>query len=202
MGPRFSTMKWVTLFLPLLGISTDFGCMAQVFPIEEESILEFMQRKIKGKEVDAKMNQVREALFQKAKNPAPITRLKKATKSRSFLLDLSYKIEKDVQDSKGNLIARAGTQLNPLDKIQLSSGLLFLDGDQETHRSWARRQKGKFKWILVKGKPFDLESSEKRPIFYDQAGFYTSRFRIENIPAKIVQKGKFLHVEEIVMEDS
>ena len=92
--------------------------------------------------------------------------------------------------------------MNPLEHISLSSGLIFLDGTRETHLAWAREQVGNFKWILVKGKPIEIEEKEKRPIYFDQLGVYTSRFHIENIPAKVIQRGKHLQVEECVLEGS
>ena len=193
-------MKWVLCFLPLLVFGKDFGRMGQVFPIEEESFLEFIQRSFLPGALDQKMVQAKQKLFEQAKSPLPVKGIKVAETSRSFLLDISFTVKKDVKDLKGRVIVQAGTKINPLEKLHLSSGLLFLDGDEEKQLCWARQQKGEFKWLLVKGKPAELEISEKRPIYFDQEGLYSSRFLIENIPARIVQKGKYLLVEEVGLE--
>lgn len=115
------------------------------------------------------------------------------------MVDLTFRVDRDIQDTKGTLIAKKGTMVNPLERIQLSSGLLFFDGSKESHLAWARQQTGDFKWILVDGKPIEIEEKEKRPVYFDQKGAYTSRFQIKNIPAKVIQKGKHLLIEEIAL---
>ena len=186
--------KWVILLLPLTLLGKDFGTMGHTFPIEEESFLSFMQRKGFGQ----RMLDAKKILFEKAKQPLSV-KMGVARQPRSFQLDLTFKVEKDIEDANGQVIAKRGTAVNPLEKTKLSSGLLFLDGSNETHLNWARKQKGNFKWILVSGKPIDLEEMERRPIYFDQGGFYTARFQIENVPAKVSQKGKLLLVEEVVL---
>ena len=174
--------------------------MGQVFPIEEESILDFMKRNMPQQKIDQMSLKIKKIILEKARNPLSVKGILSAQKYRSFILDLSFKVEKDIKDSKGTLIAKAGTKINPLEKINLDSGLLFLDGSDERQISWARLQDGNFKWILVKGKPTELEEQERRPVYFDQGGHYTARFKIENVPAKVTQEGYFLHVEELVLQ--
>ncbi len=179
----------------------DFGTMGQPFLIEEDNFLEFLQRNLTGKDLIQKVAQSKTIFLEQAKSPAPVDGLTPAKRSRRFLLDLSFKVEKNIEDTTGTIIAKAGTTVNPLEKIKLSSGLLFLDGSKETHLEWARQQTGKFKWILIKGKPSEIEEKEKRPIYFDQRGIYTTRFQIENVPAKVVQKGKYLLIEELALQE-
>jgi conjugal transfer pilus assembly protein TraW len=174
--------------------------MGQTFPIAEESFLEFLQKQLAGKDLSQKLAQIKTTLFEKAQNPAPVEGLHLAKKSRLSLLDLSFKTKKDIRDTTGKIIAKAGTTVNPLERINLSSGLLFLDGTKENHLIWAREQAGNFKWILVKGKPFEVEEREKRPVYFDQRGAHAARFQIENIPAKVVQRGKYLLVQELALQ--
>ena len=175
--------------------------MGQVFPIEEESFIEFLQKKLSGQGSSPHLSSLKEGLLEKAKTPAKVDGLGTVKKSRSFLLDLSFKVEKDIKDSTGVIVVKAGTIINPLEKMQLSSGLIFLDGSDEMHLKWARQQIGNFKWIMTNGKPIELEEQEKRPIYFDQGGAYVSRFQIENIPAKVVQKGHLLLVEELALQE-
>ena len=187
------------LFTATQATGKDFGSMGQVFQIEEESILDFMKRSMLQQEIDQMSLKIKKIIVEKAKNPLSVKGIQNAEKYRSFILDLSFKVEKDIKDSKGTLIAKAGTKINPLEKVDLESGLLFLDGSDERQISWARQQDGNFKWILVRGRPTELEEQEQRPVYFDQGGHYTTRFKIENIPAKVTQEGHFLHVEEMVL---
>ena len=179
----------------------DFGTMGHTFPIEEESFLEFLQKRLAGNGFSQKIARIKEVLLKNAMNPVPVDGLHLAKKFRTYRLDLSFEAEKDIKDTEGRIIAKGGTTVNPLEQIQLTSGLLFLDGSKETHLAWARQQSGNFKWVLVKGKPTEVEEKEKRPIYFDQGGAYTTRFEIENIPAKVVQRGKYLLVQELVLQE-
>lgn len=181
--------------------SKDFGTMGQNFPIIEESFLEFLQRNSAGKDLTLKIRQAKEILLKKAKNPSPVPKLSKAKKSHVYTLDLTFQVDKDIFDTSGNLIACKGTQINPLEKIELSTGLLFFDGNDKQQLDWASQQPENFKWILVAGKPLEIEEKEKRPVYFDQKGSLTQRFKIRNIPAKITQQGKYLLVEEIALQE-
>ena len=180
--------------------AVDFGTMGQTFPIAEESLLEVFQKKL-GKGLYRVIAQAKERLEEKAKNPLPVAGIKAASNSRTFQIDLSFNVAQDIQDSTGKVIVKAGTTINPLQRIKLSSGLLFLEGSRKEQLVWARPQTGHFKWILVNGKPIEVEEREKRPIYFDQKGAYTSRFTIEHVPAKVIQQGEHLLVEEVVLEE-
>jgi len=185
-----------------LAFGKDFGPRGQVFPIEEESLLEFLQKKFSDQRANIFSSSSLLNLAEKAKTPVPVNGLGPAKETRSFLLDISFKLEKDIKDETGAIIAKAGTIINPLAKMKLSSGLLFIDGSNKTHLAWARQQTGHFKWILTNGQPIKIEEQEKKPVYFDQGGIYTSRFRIEHVPAKVIQKDHFLLVEEISIKES
>ena len=109
-------------------------------------------------------------------------------------------MKEDILNEKGSVIVKAGTLVNPLKKIHLSSSLLFLDGDNAAQIEWARKLEGSFKWILVRGRPIELEAQERRPIYFDQSGAYSRHFQIKNVPARITQQGNVLLVEEIALD--
>lgn len=180
---------WTSVF------AKDFGTLGHVFPIEEDNLLEFLQKEMPSKSIQI----LRDRVFEIAQSPSPVQGIEKAKRSRSFTVDLTFKVSQDIRDSKGGILAKAGTLVNPLEKIRLSSGLLFLDGSNEAELEWARKQPGKYKWILIAGRPIDLEAQENRPIYFDQAGRYVARFQIEHTPAKVTQKEKVLLVEEFAL---
>jgi conjugal transfer pilus assembly protein TraW len=166
---------WSLFFFFFIGspgeiLSKDFGIMGQNFPIIEESFLEFLQRNSAGKDLNQKIRQAKEVLLKKAKNPFPVSKLSKAKQSKVYTLDLTFQVDKDIFDTNGNIIACKGTQINPLEKIELSTGLLFFDGNDKQQLEWASKQPENFKWILVAGKPLEIEEKEKRPVYFDQKG--------------------------------
>lgn len=179
----------------------DFGIRGQTFPIEEESFLDFLARTLNAKDATQKMEKVRADLIENFQNPSPVKGLKETEKFRSFLVDPSFEVKKDIKDREGKVLVKAGTVINPLKQVSISSNLIFFDGSNEKHLVWARQQTGDCKWILVKGKPIELEEQEKRAVYFDQNGIYTSRFLIEHVPSRVSQKGNLLLIEEMVLEE-
>lgn len=180
----------------------DLGTQGYIFPIEEENLQQYLQRQLAGKMTLQDQQSLIQCLLNFVENPSAIAGIQHTSVRRSFLIDPTYEAKSDIFGPKKTLIVRKGTRINPLDHIVLSSGLLFIDGDAEDQILWARQQKGAFKWVLVKGHPLQLENQEKRPIYFDQQGFYTTKFHIEQVPARVVQKGNRLLVEEIPLHSS
>ena len=96
-----------------------------------------------------------------------------------------------------------GTRVNPLDTHPLRCSLLFLDGDNFNHVSWATNlwmtapENSKPKLILVNGSPFELSHKHNLPVYFDQAGVLIKKLGIRQVPARVSQKNKILLVEEI-----
>ena len=51
--------------------------------------------------------------------------------------------------------------------------------------------------ILVKGSPVELMQREKTPVFFDQLGLLTDKFRLAQTPAIIVREGDRLRISEV-----
>ncbi len=193
-------MFLMTLSFCLTALGKDLGVMGQSFPVIEESLIDFMQKNMSEKLFSQKKEELKEALFDLASKPSPVEGIGTAHEYRSFLFDPSLRVKEDILNEKGSVIVKAGTLVNPLKKIHLSSSLLFLDGDNAAQIEWARKLEGSFKWILVRGRPIELEAQERRPIYFDQSGTYSRHFQIKNVPARITQQGNVLLVEEIALD--
>lgn len=176
--------------------SKDFGIMGKTFPIEEESFLSFLQKKLSSSAFSKESAQL---VRNKARNPKAFQEIKYAKERRTFLFDPSVRVGKDILDQKGRVVVKKGTVVNPLEQLKLSTGLLLLDGNLESHIKWAKSHQKSFKWILVRGSPIDLEETEKRPVFFDQLGI-SAHFKVEHYPARITQKGNRLLIEEIPLD--
>jgi conjugal transfer pilus assembly protein TraW len=71
--------------------------------------------------------------------------------------------------------------------------LIFIDGDDESQVQWAISQTSKI--ILINGAPLELEKLHNQLFYFDQGAVLTSKFGIEEVPAKVSQQGKKLLVE-------
>jgi conjugal transfer pilus assembly protein TraW len=176
----------------------DHGIMGETFPVEEVNLLSFLRKSVVDGQSQRKLQRV---LVNEARNPRSGQTIESATRSRSFLIDPSFNVATDIEDGSGRVLAKAGSIINPLDKIQLSSGLIFFNGGKNAELAWAKKQPTYFKWILVQGKPIDLEELSGRPVYFDQGGIHAARFQIKNSPARITQRGRFLLIEELALSD-
>ncbi len=176
----------------------DLGQSGTGFPIVEDSLAETMKSKaaLHEPEIEAYSEEI-EAYIQ---NPTPIAGIGKASEKRTIRHDPTYTLEEDIV-IEGELIAKAGMTMNPLEEMTLPGGLLFFDASDPAQIAWAKAAPPDFKWILVKGSPIALEEKEERPVYFDQFGLFTSKFQIQNVPAKVSQDGKYLLVEEIPVDE-
>lgn len=199
-----SFLKWLLCLQIILGqvYGTDLGINGHTFPIEEENLLVYLKSKlnlISKDTCDLIQKELSEKYLTKAREPKAIY-LPTAKQSRYFLLDPSITVSEDIVDHENNMIITKGTQLNPLKIYALEAPLLFFDGSQDKQIAWAKNENEKSTWILVKGKPLELEQAIKKPIYFDQSGFLATKFGITHIPAKVSQDGLLLKIEEIPIE--
>jgi conjugal transfer pilus assembly protein TraW len=186
----------VIIFLAVLAI--DLGRSGQTFPVQEQSLLEYIVQQASQSKFDKEGygKEVEEYI----KNPTPVAGLSAAVSKRSFLFNPTHIVEEDIEVD-GELFAKAGDKINPLDWMKFDETLLFFDGSDKGQLAWAKKARSNAKWILVKGSPLDLEEKEKRPVYFDQSGIYTARFQIEHFPAKVIQQGNQLVIEELVVDE-
>lgn len=177
----------------------DFGVQGQTFPIEEENLIDYIQDSIKS---DSDDKRIQEHYSQSFKNPEPVCGLSEAKKSTIHYFDPTIIAKTDIKDEEGKIVIPRRTAYNPLEYFSLSQDLLFFDGDQAEHIQWAKSLGKESKWILVKGKPFELEEKENRPVFFDQGGLLVQKLSIKTIPARVTQEGRLLKIESMPIKES
>ncbi len=192
------------IFLQTALPATDLGIRGYSFSIQEQSFAEYLFKEMQGlsrEEYLKKQALAKRKLVYLAKHPQPVPFLREAQEARTFYFDPSYTASEELKDANGGVILRKGDRINPLEIKPLSSGLLFFDGENEEHLSWAKQQSGVFKWILTKGAPIALEERERFPVYFDQGGKYSSFFGIQHIPARVTQSESVLLIEEIPVKE-
>lgn len=175
----------------------DFGVHGKTFLIAEEDLLDYIKKRIKATDSQAIQKHYENA-FQ---NPSPVQNLAIAQTETVHYFDPTIVAKIDVKDNQGKIIVKKGSSYNPLDYGPLSQDLLFFDGEQASHIQWAKNQSQEAKWILVKGKPFELGEQENRAVFFDQFGLLTTKLSIKEIPSKVTQEGKRLKIESALIKE-
>lgn len=184
------------------GQSVDHGQMGQTWPVAEPDLLSVIKARLDHAAATGKLDQMNRQFAEKVKarvmRPVPVAGISPAEETRSWEFDPSIRIDKDIRDHKGNLIAVAGQRVNPLAAAALSKKLLFVDGDDPAEVEWAMKHGGdaRAKIIFVDGSPFELMKVHQRRFYFDQDGRLTSYFGIRRTPALVEQRGDVLIVTE------
>jgi conjugal transfer pilus assembly protein TraW len=114
----------------------DLGTWGNVFEPAEQDMLTFIQNRLKGMEQTGELDRLREEATARVKEhavrPTPVEGLSKAVTYRSFAWDPTFTVKETITDMKGNVVARKGDTVNPLDKVPFSQVLYFIDGDDRS----------------------------------------------------------------------
>jgi conjugal transfer pilus assembly protein TraW len=190
-----------------MAFAKDLGIIGVTFEIREKNLLEEIQEKLQEAKKDGRLdkfqNSVKKQTLDQVNNPKAVAGIVKATESHEWTFDPSVSWPDDLRDQNGKVFYRAGTKVNPLDKISLTRALIFIDGSDEEQVDWALKQynsrKGKAKIILVKGRIIDLMRTKKVRFYFDQNELLVKKFSIGAVPAFVEQEGKMLRVKEVAI---
>jgi len=181
------------------------GVVGPTYPITEEHLLHMIEARLRAKEQSGELARIQEQIVARGKQavlaPPPL-QLPVVAVPRTFYVDPTYVLDRNIADGSGRLLFAAGTRANPLDIVSMSRRLFFFDGRDERQVAMAERlakgETGRTKPVLVGGSYLDLMRRWKVPVYYDQKGVLVKRLRIERVPAMVSQEGRRLRVDELV----
>jgi len=183
----------------------DHGVVGALFDVAEEDMRDVFKRRLDKLNETGRLQQLEIDFKAKAEQalvrPSPVLGLRPTTELRTFTHDPTFVVDKTLLDHQGAVLALEGTRINPLDRIQLQKGLLFIDGDNQSHLNWAKTHKDHFYIILVKGAPFECQQQLGLDVYFDQGGHITTHYGIQQIPARIEQHGKLLQISEFKIDE-
>ncbi|MFP3034031.1 MAG: type-F conjugative transfer system protein TraW, partial [Candidatus Tisiphia sp.] len=109
----------------------DYGIRGHVFPIIEESLLEVIMARLKIAKENGVLEKMQEEFTEKVRKkisrPTPVLALAKAKKNHIWSYNPSFVQKTDIKDQAGNIVIKAGTSVNPLEKISWGEELIFID---------------------------------------------------------------------------
>ena len=202
-------MKSIILFLTLFVASKVFakhlGTFGETFSIIEEDLLEAIQAKLNNLAATGSMlehqTKIQNMIMAGVHQPTPVAGLIKTKTVKVFWYDPSIKVPYDLRDHRGQIFVVKDTKVNPLDFQQLRNGLVFIDGNDKSQVAWAKALSKNHKIILVNGSPFKFMEQHKITCYFDQGGKLIKKFGIKQIPAKVIQDGKQLKIEEVLLNE-
>ncbi len=195
---------FIAASFPLLGLAKDLGTRGATYPIAERDALEEIEER--ARQVDwGKLFGDKEKNEQRIKNyrPKDLAFLPRAAPDRVRMVDISYTLDFDIPDEKGNVLYPKGFTFNPLDYIVYPRTIVIIDGADRAQVEWFKkspynRDINSVLWI-TDGSYFDLSVELGRAVYYVNS-LIAGRFKLEAVPCVVVQKGNLLEVTEFDVE--
>lgn len=199
-------------YMPLLGFvcfvfsvtcgAKDLGVFGAVYDIAEKDALKEIEERAKEADMNRAVN--RGELVKKLRNYAPEDlkdmKLRPAQKERIFLVDMTYTLDRDIADEKGNVVYPKGYRFNPLDYITYPGTIVILNGKSPAQVAWFKRSDYsrdlRAKLLIADGLHAELSKAFNRPVFYASQAIIEV-FQIKAVPSVVKQKGVVMEVREI-----
>jgi conjugal transfer pilus assembly protein TraW len=200
---RILAAAFFCLLIASTALAKDLGTFGAVYDIVEKDALKELQEKAKS--VDFSKAVDRNALVKKARNFTPedvkeTRMIGPARKDRTFLVDMSYSLERDIKDDKGNIVYPTGYTFNPLSYVTYPRILVILNGKRPEHIRWFTEspysKDAKTTLLLTDGSYSELAKSLRRPVFYASTKLIEA-FNIQALPSVVRQSGAYMEVTEV-----
>lgn len=187
--------------LALSATAKDMGTFGDVWPVQEQSFLALIQDRLQGLQDNGQLaelqQQFRNRVVEHTLRPAPVEGLVTDTQTHTSWYDPTFVVGQTLADAQGQVFARQGDTLNPLDTLALNTTLYFIDGDDARQVAWMKAQTPPtpvYKVILVNGNIKTAADALSERIYFDQQGVLTKKLGIHYIPAMVSQDGKRLKI--------
>ena len=191
---------FVMLLFTEPGFARDLGSHGKTYEIQEEDLKQYLEKRLKAMSMEersileAKMYDFYRESYT---TPKAVEGLKRAKAYAVRYMDPTVRAREDIRDHEGNVIVRRGEIYNPLERIRLEESLVFFDGMDAKQVAWARGLGHSARWVLVRGRPLELERAEGRPVYFDQGASLVRHFGITCLPTEISQDGAQFKIEEV-----
>ena len=202
---RILTAVFLCLLTTSTAVARDLGTFGTVYDIVEKDALKELEEKAKS--VDFSKAVDRNALVKRARNFTPedvkeMRMIGPARKDRTFLVDMTYTLERDIKDDKGNIVYPAGYAFNPLNYVAYPKTLVVLNGKRPEQIRWFKESSyakdAQITLLLTDGSYSDLAKFLKRPVFYASTKVIEA-FRIQAVPSVVRQSGAYMEVTEVLV---
>ena len=176
----------------------NLGSIGTTYPVVETNLIADLQGQIDH----AKLSKIMED-YKKYK-PTDLYALPKATRDRTFQVDMTYTLDHDIQDENGRILYSKGLSWNPLEYVTFPGGLVVIDGEDTSQLKWFEAsvyaKNHRVKLMITSGNAATLIDELHRPIFYLNK-VMANRLQLAAVPSIVLQDGKKMLVQEVKIED-
>ncbi len=121
--------------------AADLGTIGPTYGIAEPHLLNFIEQRLRDKERSGELQRLTQEArargIDAVRQPQAVPGLRATETARTFYIDPSFTLDRNIVDAQGRLLFAAGTRKNPLDVVSMSKRLLFFDARDAAR--WRRR---------------------------------------------------------------
>lgn len=175
------------------------GTVGATYAITEKDALVEIEQKAKS--IDwSKV--IKRKPIEEYNGPEDRVSLPRATRDRSFPVDMTYTLQMDIPDGKGGVLYPKGYTFNPLDYINFTKTLVVINGNDQEQVKWfnASEYKGRVDvmLLLTEGSYRSLGRVLDVSLFYADSTII-ERLRLAAVPSVVRQEGKVMMVHEFAI---
>lgn len=186
------------------GARGDLGAIGPTVTATEPNLIEVLKQRLASLDLTASQRRAAERYWGRLQ----YHKLPQATEPRSRRFDPSVMVTADIKDARGNVIAAAGSRINPLDLMPFHERLLVFDASRPEQVALARELAARHRdrrLVLIASRldraaGWDgfkrLQDGFRAPVYLLNEPI-RARFHIERVPALIDAEGRDIVVREI-----
>ncbi|HAU0345946.1 TPA: type-F conjugative transfer system protein TraW [Legionella pneumophila] len=189
-----------------VGHAKNIGHYGQTFPVNEEDIRKVIMNKLYALQQSGDLEHVQRDLEQKAARqamrPNPLA-LSTTRKPKTFRISPAVTVSHDVWTPDGHLIAKAGTRINPFERVHFLKTLIFFNADDAGQVAWVKKHYTDFKHVkfILTGGDVRVAAELFGRIYFDVNGIISSKLHLQHVPSIVSQEGLDWQVKEIGVND-
>ena len=176
------------------------GSVGATYPIAEKDALVEIEQKAKG--IDWSKVITRKSI-EEYDGPSDRTSLPRATRERSFSVDMTYTLVTDIPDGKGGVLYPKGYTFNPLDYVTFVRTIVVINGNDPKQVKWFAasdyRKRIDVMCLLTEGSYLSLGKKLEVPLFYADS-MLIERLQLTAVPSVVRQEGKVMVVHEYAVQ--
>lgn len=183
------------------GAVVDLGTVGEVYPVKETDVRERLkQQAVETWDRAQKEYQEKAHTYQ----PANIHALPRAKEDRTFYVDMTYTLDRDLKDQDGRVLYPKGYTFNPLDYVDLHLGLVVIDGGDPAQVRWFKespyRGNKRVKLLLSGGYAREIMRQLDRAAFYLD-NVLAERLKLSAVPCVAVERDGKMMITEFMIEE-
>lgn len=195
-------MRLIIIYLfSTVSYALNLGVVGSTFPIAEQSLIEFLYKKIN---LEEEQNKLKLELIESANRPKPLN-LARINHTKTHFYKPIIVLKNDLLGANGEVLFKKGAVINALSSMSAyAPNWLFLDADDKAQMLFAKRilKQKDTKVILTKGEISKTEQELLYKIYFDQGGAITSKLKIEHVPALVTREKDALKIREIAISEN